>query len=113
MGVESNGVMHKKWIRNERKTEDGEWEGEGWLRRQEEPRRRENAKHFSFGARPVNSILEHDAECLKYLTSAEVKKNLHNASLLTSCADVPFIIHAASKTLVASSLFVTIFCANC
>lgn len=29
MGVESNGVMHKKWIRNERKSENGEGEGEG------------------------------------------------------------------------------------
>lgn len=28
MGVESNGVMHKKWIRNEGKTENGEEEGE-------------------------------------------------------------------------------------
>lgn len=31
-------------------------------------------QNIFFGASPVNSILEHDAECLKYLTSAKVKK---------------------------------------
>lgn len=31
MGVESNGVMHKKWIRNEGRTE-GRVGGEGWQR---------------------------------------------------------------------------------
>lgn len=42
MGVESNGVMHKKWIRNERKTENREEEGEGWDEEKEEKKHEED-----------------------------------------------------------------------
>lgn len=53
MGVESNGVMHKKWIRNEGRTEGRVGGRDG--REQKEPRRRGNekngfdaAKHFCY-----------------------------------------------------------------
>lgn len=81
MRVESNGVMHKKWIRNEGKTENGGGEGEGtaekaWWDCREEIQLKKvlMLQNISLTASSANSISDGDAEYFKHVTSIKVKK---------------------------------------
>lgn len=81
MGLQSNGVMHKRWIRNEGKSET-EWGRDDWESRRKKTERKDKhggkmrpfmLENISFTDNQF-CILEHDAKYLKHFTSVEVQK---------------------------------------